>query len=113
AAGQSEVRYGLFAQLQSIGIDTRSLIAMDLISRDETVVRIEKRELAVAGPSLEIFAPPRRHGELMVQQGATGAQATATAIALYRDARPSARAIRRAQMGSNVPFATSEVPSAE
>lgn len=59
----------LFDYLEQLGVETRGVVAMELLDKNSVVRRIEGAELARERKGIEISAPPAMSGQVMVHLG--------------------------------------------
>ena len=69
----------LFDYLEQLGVETRGVVAMELLDKNSIVRRVEGAELARERATLQISAPPGASGQVMVHLGPADAR-TATAV---------------------------------
>jgi hypothetical protein len=61
--------FRMFDYLEELGVDTRGVVAMELLDRNTVVRRVEGAELKRERPTIELSAPPGMSGQVMVHIG--------------------------------------------
>lgn len=61
--------FRMFDYLEELGVDTRGVVAMELLDRNTVVRRVEGSELARERPTIELSAPPAMSGQVVVHIG--------------------------------------------
>ncbi|HEU5058996.1 MAG TPA: hypothetical protein VFU21_20830 [Kofleriaceae bacterium] len=84
--------FALFEYLEQMGVDTRGVVAMELLDKNRVVRRIEGAELARERGTIDISAPPAMSGQVMVHVGPDASRTTTgvSSVLLYTAKRARA-----------------------